>query len=402
MKISCYVLTRLYHSFLLQGVQLFVVVIDQDSESADDPVDSLAIDLNVHNTVLGVESERIVYDGIFNLSHIGLQYEVRCAENYNGDYCENLDECLLHSAICGVNEYCQDGHNSFACVCNPGYTGPNCDIDIDDCADVDCSENGRCVDSGIGSYSCECFAGFTGSLCEVNIDDCIGVDCNGNGQCQDRVNSFTCACSPGFTGELCEIELTVSNCVGIDCSDNGYCMDEVNSFSCICDSGFTGELCEINIDDCVGMDCNGNGRCEDGVDSFTCVCDPDFTGQQCEIDNSVAGIGSDVDEAMDICTNVNCQNNGLCMNRTDTFLCICDSGFTGQLCETNIDDCAIMDCSGNGQCVDGVNEYGCICFSGYYGDHCENHPNMNSNGKLCDAKSLLILCSCLLLNHNYK
>ena len=29
-------------------------------------------------------------------------------------------------------------------------------------------------------YSCVCLTGFTGLNCEENIDDCVGVDCNGN------------------------------------------------------------------------------------------------------------------------------------------------------------------------------------------------------------------------------
>ena len=35
----------------------------------------------------------------------------------------------------------------------------------------------------------------------------------------------------------------------------------------------------------------------------------------------------------------------------------------------DIDDCAGVSCN-NGTCVDGVNEYTCNCNSGYTGEHC--------------------------------
>ena len=31
--------------------------------------------------------------------------------------------------------------------------------------------------------------------------------------------------------------------------------------------------------------------------------------------------------------------NGVCVDGMNSFSCICDPGFTGELCQTNIDDC---------------------------------------------------------------
>ena len=56
---------------------------------------------------------------------------------------------------------------------------------------------------GVASHTCDCDLGFTGADCEINVDDCIGVNCSGNGKCLDGVNSFTCECSSGFSGLLC-------------------------------------------------------------------------------------------------------------------------------------------------------------------------------------------------------
>ena len=54
----------------------------------------------------------------------------------------------------------------------------------------------------------------------------------------------------------------------------------------------------------------------------------------------------------------------------NSFHCICDPGFTGELCQTNVDDCVGVDCSGNGRCVDGVNNFTCECARGFSGPLC--------------------------------
>ena len=38
----------------------------------------------------------------------------------------------------------------------------------------------------------------------LDIDDCANVNCSGNGKCKDHVNAFTCECNPGFFGCKCE------------------------------------------------------------------------------------------------------------------------------------------------------------------------------------------------------
>ena len=48
--------------------------------------------------------------------------------------------------------------------------GPNCEIDIDECAGNPCL-HGECVD-GIAQYECLCDAGYEGTNCEVEIDEC--------------------------------------------------------------------------------------------------------------------------------------------------------------------------------------------------------------------------------------
>ena len=88
--------------------------------------------------------------------------------------------------------------------------------------------NGNCADFGNGSFTCQCNTGYTGDDCNTNIDDCDPNPCQNGGICTDGVASFTCRCLPNFSGSQC------SNCV-IDNCVNCSLTDEVCN---ICISGY--------------------------------------------------------------------------------------------------------------------------------------------------------------------
>lgn len=46
-----------------------------------------------------------------------------------------------------------------------------------------------------------CFSGYTGFNCEQNIDDCVGNRCRNNSTCVDGVEEYKCKCSPHWTGK---------------------------------------------------------------------------------------------------------------------------------------------------------------------------------------------------------
>ena len=111
-----------------------------------------------------------------------------------------------------------DGGGSYWCECVPGYTGPNCEVDVDDCASMPCVNGGTCVD-GVNEFTCECADGFAGDLCDLNIDDCASSPCAPSATCIDGIASFLCECAAGDIGELCDAsvsryELAVADTVG--------------------------------------------------------------------------------------------------------------------------------------------------------------------------------------------
>jgi hypothetical protein len=76
--------------------------------------------------------------------------------------------------------------------------------DRDEC--VPCENEGQCENDGT-RYSCRCAPGFDGPQCQRNIDECAPNPCQNGGTCRDRVNGYTCSCPSPFTGDQCELEI---------------------------------------------------------------------------------------------------------------------------------------------------------------------------------------------------
>jgi hypothetical protein len=117
---------------------------------------------------------------------------------------------VTHSTLSGAT--CGDQSFAYVCVCQPGYYGENCDLDVDECASAPCINAANCLDSGelrtvaINAYRCACLSGFSGDRCQSNdrnicteqMDDCDPDFASCNHVYGSNNASYTCACFTGF------------------------------------------------------------------------------------------------------------------------------------------------------------------------------------------------------------
>jgi hypothetical protein len=130
--------------------------------------------------------------------------------------------------------------------------------------------------------------------------------------------------SPGCTGELgpaaCSNEQGVDKCADVHCGTHGRCSGDTGQ--CVCDIGWSGEGCHTVCP----VDCGEHGQCAGPLGQ--CACDAGWYGLQCS--------------SFDICDTVACGAHGRCHSDeaaaggTATATCVCDSGFTGDMCADRV------------------------------------------------------------------
>lgn len=60
----------------------------------------------------------------------------------------------------------QDTVAGFMCSCERGYSGDQCQLDVDECEMNPCFHGSTCCNEP-GGYMCQCTIGYTGVQCEV-------------------------------------------------------------------------------------------------------------------------------------------------------------------------------------------------------------------------------------------
>jgi len=346
----------------------FSISFKADEDLCRNPVGSLPFCLN------GGTCSR---DGFFS-------YSCACTPGWTGDNCElDVDECADASLNnCDADATCANTVGSFTCACNTGFTGDGvtCD-DVDECADAlttNCDDPARATcENTPGSFDCLCIAGYGGDgVTCADVDECaLGSDncADGAATCANTVGSFTCACDPGYTGDGVTCDDDDECTLGTDdCADDGTvsCSNVPGSFVCECITGYTGDGVTCTDEDECATDNGGCGDvrtslCTNTVGSFSCFCRAGFPGKppNCE----------DADECSDPLLNI-CDDpsRATCANTFGSFTCACLTGFTGDgvTCD-DIDECAV-DNGGCGDaattvCTNSIGSFTCSCASGYEG-----------------------------------
>ncbi|XP_054865284.1 protein kinase C-binding protein NELL2 isoform X2 [Amphiprion ocellaris] len=213
----------------------------------------------------------------------------------------------------------------------------------------------------------------TGRCCKVcrGHDFCSeGHGCVEHSDCANLEAGDCCVCKDGFR----PLRDDNAYCEDIDecaegkhyCRENTMCVNTPGSFMCICHTGY------IRIDDysCTEHDeclsglhnCDENALCFNMVGGHSCSCKPGYTGN------------GTVCKAM--CDGL-CQNGGTCVSPNN---CVCQQGFTGKRCETDIDECVdgFVECDSKSTCVNLPGWYHCECRDGYH-----DNGLFSANGESC-------------------
>ncbi|XP_074402970.1 sushi, nidogen and EGF-like domain-containing protein 1 isoform X5 [Zonotrichia albicollis] len=205
----------------------------------------------------GIPSEVKHAQASFNSTKVGSLAEYQCELGYilsqhnhprvcrvpgvwsDPPECDEIDECQSQPCLNGGQ--CKDRVSAFLCLCEPGYTGHHCELDVDECQSEPCKNSGTCHDLP-GSFACSCPEGFLGTQCETEVDACESDPCQNGGDCESYGGSYLCVCPEGFFGYHCE---TASDpCFSSPCGSRGYCLPSNGTHSCTCKVSYTGKNCE--------------------------------------------------------------------------------------------------------------------------------------------------------------
>ncbi|XP_072179385.1 uncharacterized protein [Diadema setosum] len=292
----------------------------------------------------------------------GIDYSCTCQAGYSGKNCQiDIDECS--SDPCANGATCSDFVDGFQCTCVTGYEGMNCESEIDNCISTPCENNAPCA-SVLGDFECSCPSGFSGKNCSIEVDLCAGDPCKNGATCsqsQQAVMGYVCQCAPGYRGVNCS--MNIDECQSSPCLNLGSCIDGVNSYTCNCPFGFSGSRCEEDVDLCANVTCQNNGTCTEIGNGTFCACAAKFSGEFCQ-------------EEITACSGVICENGGTCSAISESsfeYSCRCLTGYTGLHCEVDVDFCQSEPCLNGATCIDGNTNFTCECHSGFTGSVCGDY-----------------------------
>ncbi len=237
---------------------------------------------------------------------------------------------------------------------------------------------------------------------ETRTDPCEGNTCSGHGTCDSSSGTAVCACDEGWVGDLCAEcgegyhdeggECVVDEvCEAESCSGHGTCVNSTGVVVCDCDEGYEGSRCEACALGYQDNDGNGtceqncilagfncvNGYCDDSSGTAVCLCQTGYTGAVCDTCDAGYQDNDSNDTCLPDCVSagLNCGYHGTCDDTSGMAACSCETGYAGAACDTC--DVGYQDNDGNGICEQNCYAAGLNCVHGY-----------------CDDSSGTAICAC--------
>lgn len=119
-----------------------------------------------------------------------------CPPEWRGERCDVPRQRTCQHAPCAHNATCADvpdqHGNNYTCECAPGRVGVHCELAY--CEVTPCV-HGACEGE---PPACACEPGYSGPLCDQERDECAGeAACLNGGRCVPRHRPPLCECPPG-------------------------------------------------------------------------------------------------------------------------------------------------------------------------------------------------------------
>uniref|UniRef100_A0A673B768 Slit homolog 1b (Drosophila) n=1 Tax=Sphaeramia orbicularis TaxID=375764 RepID=A0A673B768_9TELE len=173
-------------------------------------------------------------------------FSCACAFGFHGTFCEvNADDCQDHGCENGAT--CVDGVGNYTCLCPPLYTGTvpeQNSVGVCSPGRTPCQHQSTCISTPTGPR-CVCLPGWVGPDCGIDYDECVNHRCQNGAQCVDHLDGYSCVCPQGYSGEFCEAAVPPpSPCQLAQCQNDAPCVEKTGAAVCQCLPGFEGQSCE--------------------------------------------------------------------------------------------------------------------------------------------------------------